>query len=232
MHQAIKKEKTMKNCLLLLGVLLLALSFMLTACDGDDDENGFDPTNIAGINADNADWIVNLMAIVQNAKSRQYMVMVTYTGDNTTLQPTDMTTLEVDGTPLSWMSSQPGYYHTQTLFTPGQSYSLAFKFNGTLKASTDFTIPWVADGTFPASFNPAQSAEISWTMSHNNQYQVAGVNSSKYVSSTENYSDEYIKSIPTSARSFSIPANSVQDFGAGTNYTMFVDEINYKNVNR
>jgi hypothetical protein len=211
---------------------LLALSFSLVACGGDDDDDDFDPTDIAGINADNADWIVNLMAIVQNEKSREYMVMVNYTGDNTTLQPTDMVTLEIDGTPLSWMSAMPGYYHTQTLFVPGQTYSMKFKFNSTEKANTNFTIPWVCDGTFPSTFNPAQASEMSWTLSNNNQYQVAGVNASKYVSSTENYFDEYIKSISTSARSFSIPANSVQNFGAGTSYTMFVDEINFKNVNR
>ncbi len=222
----------MKNYLLLFGVLFLALSLSVSACGGDDDDDDFDPTDLAGINADNADWIVNFGTIQETQKVNDYMVMVNYTGDNTSLQPSDIATLEIDGSPVSWMSAMPGYYHTQLDLTPGQSYSMKYKFNGVEKANTTFTLPWNCVGTFPASFNPAQSTDISWTMDHNNQYQVAGVNASKYVSPSENYFSEYIKTTSTSARSFNIPANSVETYGAGTTFTMFVDQINFKNVNR
>lgn len=221
----------MKNVLLIFGILLVVMSFVLTACGGDDEED-FDPTDLAGVNAENADWIVNIAAFQAGDKENDYMVMVNYTGDNTTISATDVASLEIDGNPVTWMSSFPGYYHTQLDLTPGQTYSMKYKFNGVEKASTNFTVPNNCEGAFPSSFNPAQAASMTWTLGTNNQYQVAGVNASKYVSAQENYFSEYMKSVSTSSRSFNIPANSVESYGTGTTYTMFVDQINFKNVNR
>lgn len=222
----------MKNKFWMIALLLIAVIFTLVACGEDDDNDDFDPTDLAGINAENADWIVNFAAAQLEDKTTHYMVMVNYTGDNTTLQPTDIATLEINGSPVSWMSSMPGYYHTQLDLNAGETYNLKFKFNNVEKASTSFTLPNNCVGTFPASFNPAQATDISWTLDGNNQYQVAGVNASKYVSATENYFSEYIKSLPTSTRSLDIPANAVESYGSGTMYNIFVDQLTFKNVNR
>lgn len=222
----------MKNKLWMIALLILVLALSLAACGGDDDDDDFDPTDLAGVNAENADWIVNFAPMQQTGKVNNYMVMVNFTGDNTTLQPSDTVVLELNGSAVSWMSSMPGYYHTQLELSAGASYNMKFKFNGTEKASTSFAIPYNCDGSFPGTFNPAAAVNLTWTLGSNNQYQVAGVNASKYVGPGDSYFDEYIKSVSTSARSLNIPADAVQSFGSGTTFTMFVDQINFKNVNR
>ena len=221
----------MKHSLWVLLLLLLALSFTLFSCGNDDDEDEFDPTDMAGVNADNADWIVNITPM-EGGRVNDFMIMVNFTGDNTTIQPTDVLTLKIDGVALTWMSSFPGYYHTQVDLTAGQSYEFSLLFNGSVKATTTMTLPYIASPDFPSTFVPSQASEFDWTMSGNNQYQVAAAQSSKYVSATEHYASEYIKSISPSSRSFSIPANSVETWGAGTTLTLALYQINFKNVNR
>ncbi|HRY83701.1 MAG TPA: hypothetical protein P5533_03610 [Candidatus Cloacimonadota bacterium] len=222
----------MKRSFWIFMLLLLALSFTLISCGNDDDNNDdFDPTDMAGVNADNADWIVNITPM-EAGRENDFMIMVNFTGDNTTILPTDVLVLKIDGVALSWLSSFPGYYHTQTDLTAGQSYEFSLLFNGSVKATTTMTLPYVANPSFPASFDPAAAASFSWTLSGNNQYQVAAAQSSKYVSATEHYADEYIKSISPSDRSFNVPANSIETWGAGTTLTLALYQINYKNVNR
>jgi hypothetical protein len=219
----------MRKLLWLFGSLLLLASLLLAACG--DEEDDFDPTDLAGINAGNADWIVNITAM-QPVRDNNHMIMVTYTGDNTTISASDVVALEINNDPVTWLMQQPGYYHTQVELVPGQSYDMSFSFNGVEKASTSVMIPYACDAALPQSYMPDQAVSIDWTLDGNNQYQVAGVNASKYVSATENYFDEYIKNLPVSSRSLNIPANAVDDFGSGTSYTVFVDQITYKNVNR
>ncbi|HOH47130.1 MAG TPA: hypothetical protein PLX59_04765, partial [Candidatus Cloacimonadota bacterium] len=80
----------MKSISWLFLIVLLALSFMIVSCGNDDDDNDdFDPTNMAGVNADVADWIINITPIDNTDKVNDYMVMVVFTGDNTTIQASD-----------------------------------------------------------------------------------------------------------------------------------------------
>ncbi len=223
----------MKSISWLFLIVLLALSFMIVSCGNDDDDNDdFDPTNMAGVNADVADWIINITPIDNTDKVNDYMVMVVFTGDNTTIQASDQAVLKIDGSPLTWMSEMPGYYHTQTDLTPGQTYQMSFWFKNSEKASTSMKLPYNANANFPETFNPTSATSFDWTLGGNNQYQVAAAQSSKYVSTTEYYSDEYIKTISSSSRSFDVPANAIDTWGTGTTLTLALYQISYKNVDR
>jgi hypothetical protein len=221
----------MKGSFLLLLLTILISSFLLVSCGPEDEE--IDPEDVFNLTSEDADWMVSFVGGAGIDKATEQMIMVSYMGEVSDITADDVTRLTMNGVDLTLQSIIPGIYVASGVqVDPGVTLAWKFYFNNQLKGSVSLPLPYHCVGSFPATFDPAESASISWTLDHENQYQVAGANSSKYVSATEILTDEYIKSIPVTNRSFTVPANSIQDFGEGTNHSLFIDQLNYKLDNR
>jgi len=207
-------------------IILLGLSLFIFSCGGDDDDDDvFDPTDIEGIGDDVADWLVTINS--NDWTKGNYMIMANYLGSASDLSASDTVSLKVNDETYPLLMMTLGLYHAQVTMTAGTSYDVQFIHNGTVKAETTVKTVYHVTADFPETWNPAQSTSFFWNLSGDNQYQVAGGNSSH-----EDDFDEYSRSISPSARSFSVPGGQVDLYGPGTYYILFVDEMNFKVVSR
>jgi len=122
-----------------------------------------------------------------------------------------------------------GFYMGTVYLSEGQTIRLEFIYNGVSRIKTNLTMVYVPNVTFPTTFKYDQDAFLSWSLNGNNQNQFAGATSE--VDSTEQESD-YSKPLSPSARAYTIPGYSVQNFGPDTVYELGVEELNFKLTNR
>ncbi|PKN79411.1 MAG: hypothetical protein CVU48_05330 [Candidatus Cloacimonetes bacterium HGW-Cloacimonetes-1] len=219
----------MKQVKLLLILLVAVIALFVAACGGDDNNNSSGlPTDYTDINPSTADWVI--MFADADAKTPQ-MAMVFWTGDMTTLLTTDTAELLFNGNALYLETyfGMPGLYFAVLDAVEGQTYTVEFKYNGVTKVNTDLKMVYSSNATFPATFNTAESASFSWTMAGNNQYQLAGGSSLRSSDPTDDEMDSF-EEIAVSARSYTLGANKLTNFGFGTTYTLEVDQLNYKVV--
>ena len=81
--------------------------------------------------------------------------------------------------------------------------------------------------TYPGYFVPGEPVTFDWTLANSNQYQIATVDTYYYEWSTNNeYEDEYTAELSNSLRSYTFPANCVDDFGDDTGYMFSIDQVN------
>ncbi len=76
---------------------------------------------------------------------------------------------------------------------------------------------------WPDTIVQGGAVEVSWTLPQNNQYQLANCTSYDFYYEND---DEYEKELVNSIRSYTFPANCVDDFGVGTEYDYCIDQIN------
>lgn len=213
----------MRKLWLLLIVLLAAFSLLIVAC-GDDDENN-DITN-----PDDADWAISFIQIPDEIhRENGYWFNAFWFGAADAITTSDVFTLSIDGvdTPVQLYSydsewSVSGY---NIMLSPGSSYPIVFAKNGTTIISKTVTMPYAATCSFPVDYDPTQSASISWSLAGNNQTQAVTVSASNWDGSYDDY-DEEVYSISNTARSYTIPANAVQDLGVGTEFELSVIQTN------
>lgn len=224
----------MNNKCFLLLLMVIISAFLITGCgDSNDDNNNNNniPTNPDDITFANADWFVSFIGI-GGVKANVYnSVMVYYLNPSDIPTNEDVVVLKVDNIdvnlqPIGWL---PGLYSASVNVNEGQSYNIELLFNGTSKVNTPLTMAYIPAASFPANYSYNQSANINWSMGGNNQYQFVGASS--FGPGTDQYSD-YSKQLTNSVRSYTIPANSVTNYGVGTEYHLDIDQTNYKNVNR
>jgi len=208
----------------LLALLVLALSF--TACGKDDDDDDNNLTGPEDITPANTDWEIIFIHAPNTAKLENYSVMVDWLGDPAALSESDTFYMKLDGEqyPLS------SYYmfgfmmiFGDVQLNPGHSYNFEFYKNNVKVCDTNIRMPYPATATFPQNYSPSLSANISWSLSDNNQYQYAGV--SAYLDD-ENYQDA-IEPVSASARSYTVPANAVSGYGPSTEYELLVSQLNF-----
>jgi hypothetical protein len=79
----------------------------------------------------------------------------------------------------------------------------------------------------PGEFIPGDPVPFNWTLANSNQYQIATVDTYYYEWSTNNeYEDEYSVELSNTLRSYTFPANCVDDFGDDTEYFFSIDQVN------
>ncbi|HPN40968.1 MAG TPA: hypothetical protein PKX36_05520 [Candidatus Cloacimonadota bacterium] len=209
----------------LLAMLVLSLSLVACGKDDDDDDNN-DLTGPGDITPANTDWEITFIHNPDAQKLETYYVMVDWLGDISALAETDTYSMKLDNVeyPLSsyWMFGMV-FITGEVQLNPGYTYNFEFYRNGNKVCDTNVKMPYPATATFPANFSPTSSANITWSLSDNNQYQFAGV--SCYGGAEQ--SDDAIEQIPASARSYTVPANAVTGFGAGTEYELLVSQLNF-----
>ncbi|MDZ4183092.1 MAG: hypothetical protein U1B83_09460 [Candidatus Cloacimonadaceae bacterium] len=220
----------MRNFMYLTLLAFAAIALFLSACGGSD--NPVDPMDI---DAANTNWHIMFLQIQAEDKAETYSISPMWLGDPTAMSSTDTFHIVIDNQTYSiqgyWMFNEWWLFGTAQL-NPGQTYNVKFFKNNVQQCENNIKMPHPASATFPQNYSPGASASFSWNLSTDNQYQYAGVDAYKYVEGGEDVYDDYIKSISPSARSFTVPANSVQNLGAGTDYSLMVMQLNYARSGR
>jgi hypothetical protein len=211
-------------------LVLISALLLLSAC-GDDDNDGI--TGIPNITPDSYDWDIYFMDFSEfDEKSTEYVIWADWLGDAAAISESDMFTIKIGANTYDFGGEN--YYgewsfHTMADLEPGTQYSMEFFKNGNSLASATLRMPYPANTTFPTSFDPTQSASMSWDMAGNNQYQIAGLSSWDYETDEE---DDFEKSLSPSAREYTFAANTVQGFGMDTEYYMMLVQANFSKSGR
>jgi hypothetical protein len=222
----------MRKFVLLFIILLGIFMLFITACGKKDNNNNNTsgtPMDLEDITPEMAEWAI--MIFGTDATKTPYMVNVVWIGGTTLPTITDTATLEIDGTNIMVQSYSPGYWFGGYDAVQGADCTVKFVYNGVTKVnSTIRMVNLITGSTFPTTYNPAQTANFSWTLPANNQHQLAGVSAYKDNYPAESWSDDYVKEVSADARSYTVPANPIANVPAGATYSLGVTEVNYKIV--
>ncbi len=224
----------MKQVKLLLILSVAVIALFLAACGGDSNNSSDLPTSYDDITHSVADWVI-MFGNSSDLSKTPHMVFVYWTGDMAGLSETDTAELTFGGQSvnLETFFGMPGMYFAAIEATEGQTYNVEYKYNGVTKVSTDLKMAYACTGTFPNTFNPAESATFNWTVSNNNQYQIAGgyATLESQTGDDDQEMDSFVE-IPATDRTFTLGANKLTNFGTGTYYGLEIDQLNYKVVSK
>jgi len=207
----------MRKLFLLLMVTVLAMGLLLTACEETD--NITDP--------EDSEWSVFFVNIGNEAKPESHYVTVMWIGDAADyVEPTTVSVV-VDDVAVD-LTETFGYWFGETTVVPGEEYGIELIIDGDSKTNTTLDMVYEADVTFPAEFDPADEAAITWTLADDNQSQMASALSFDNADFEE---DIYDYELDPEDRSYVFPANAVEDFGDMTTFTLELSQMNYKHRN-
>jgi hypothetical protein len=213
--------------LLLLSLLLLSMLMLFTtACVGDDPTNTdiTTPTSVDDLTPGLAEWAVILTG--GEVKST-YVVGVVWVGGLDIPATDDTATLTVNGTDIEIESMFPGMWVGSCNATQGADATIKFVYNGETKVDTSLKlVNFITGSSFPSVYNPAQTANISWTLPTNNPHQIVSINATK--DTAKDWSGDYSKEINVGERSFTFPANPIANAPAGATYNLGVSQVNFK----
>lgn len=215
----------MKTYLPILLIMALVGLLILSACNKDKDNN---PTGIPDISPANYDWDIYFISVDGQDKSDSYILLINYLGNPNNLAPGDVYQVEVGAQNLNLMGHM-GTYYSYVNLTAGEEYSVKFKKNNSVLSSANLKMPYKTNTQFPANYVPTNAATMNWTLQTNNEYQFAGVEAYDWNSEDD---DDYIVVLNNSARSATIPANAVDDFGSQATYSLMVTQMNFKKNGR
>lgn len=218
--------------LVLLSIILMSfLMLFLVGCVNPDDPNDTEietPTGWEDLNPGIAEWVVMLTAGLEKST---YVVSVTWIGGINIPQVSDTAVLYVNGNDVEIDAMIPGVWFGSCNVAQGSDATIKFVYNGETRVDTSLkTVNLITDATFPTTYNPTQTAAISWTLPTNNQHQVVGISASK--DDAKEWSGDYSREVLVADRSFTFPANPIADAPAGADYTLGVTEVNFKIKNK
>jgi len=206
-------------------IVLLAM-LALSACGDDDNDNGL--TEIPDINPENFDWDIYILDIAGDDREDYYYVTCDWLGNEDAITEQDQFSIQFnDAEPIilsGWGWFGEWSFSAEAFLSPGTNYNVKLLKNSVQVTSGNIKTAYRAYGNFPSYYNPTTTAELSWTLSDNNQYQVAGVSS--YSEDYEDY-DDAMEDLDPSDRTYTIPANAVQHFGDYTEYELLIMEMNF-----
>lgn len=221
----------MKKFMYLLVVLFIALMLSISACGGDDDDNGL--TEIPDITPENYDWDIYILDTMDTGRTSSYFVSADWLGSSSALSPDDVISIQFDShTPVVLFNYGWGdewYFIGSAQLNPGTSYSVKLLKNNSQQASVTVKTPYRCYANFPSLYNPNNSAELTWSLEHNSQFQIAGV-SSYGPGYTEE--DDEMAWLEPSARTHTIPANAVDNYGEETEYELLVIQYGFAKSGR
>ena len=228
----------MKKFVFLLSIAMLVILLAISGCKKDKDNDGL--TGIPDITPANFDWdiyILDLSGMGEDQREDSYFVSCDWLGNQSAITQSDVLTIQFnDGTPITLQNY--GYWFgewsfvAEAMLNPGASYNVKLFKNGTQQASGTIKTAYRCYANFPAYYNPSTTAELTWSLNNNNQFQTAGVSSYGEWSGEEEEYDEHFVELSPSARSYTIPANAVDNFGEWTEYELLVMQINFTKSGR
>ena len=205
----------MRNFKLLYALVIVLVSISVSACGEDEITN-----------PENAQWSV-VIAKVNDSADAPYSVSVNWIGDSSQYDQPYKVELLIGDEPVQ-LNNWNTYWIGEALLTPGDYYTVELSIDEMQMCKTSLFIVNDATASFPGDYNPSSTAYLSWSLNGSNQTQRISVVS---FNNADNTMDDFEEIIPPSSRSFYLPANIVQSYGAQTTYTLEVTQINTKSVN-
>jgi hypothetical protein len=189
------------------------------------------PSDPDALSPTNTDWVV---AITQNPlKGRSaYTIVAKYLDTDNPLNQDDLVTVVIGSQAIQLTPLNSIYFHGTAELIPGADYSLTFGVNGSQASSIYIRIPREANPNFPATYDPTQPVELSWTLSDSNQYQFLELEAFCDDGTQCGLTSTYFRQLAGSTRYFYIPPGVVENYGAGTEYTLSLKQLNYYVENR
>jgi len=216
----------------ILMIIMLTMLLILSGCGGSDTSgNPIIPTSPEDVAPAMADWLLVISPMLDSKDNDPAVVMLYCLDVMNYPTEEDEVIVTINGTDIGITSffMMPGIYIGSALLDQGQTYDVEFLLNGTSKVNSSLKIAYLPSAVFPLNYDYAEPAAISWTVAGNSQYQFAGASSEK--EDTEQTSD-HVRQLDPGVRAYTVPANAVDDFGPGTEFTLGVDQMNYKVVSR
>ena len=213
----------------LIPLLILISAFLLFSGCGKDDNDAI--TGIPEVTPEDYDWNINILDSTFFHSDSEFLVLAHWLHENSAITADDVFTIDVDGETHELEGSLfLGHWSFAAWveMTPDAQYDLIFKKNGNTVAAKSLRLPHRADVTFPANFDPNEAASLNWQMAGDNEYQIASLTANHF----ETEEDERYEAISTSARSFTFPANAVENFGPGTEYYLRLMQMNFEKSGR
>lgn len=211
----------MKTKLWLLLALAFVALFALSACGDDDDDNNV--TGLPEVTESEFDWDIYFIEVEGGESARMYSVYADYLGNPGDLSQEDVYMMEI-GDQMLELWGYEGSFYAHTELTAGQQYNVKFMKNSTVLSSADVRMPYQSSTAFPAVFDPSQDTSFSWSMQNSNQYQYAGADVFNWETEED---DEYIVVLNKEARSFTVPANALEDLGPDAEYSLFLGQLTF-----
>lgn len=213
------------------GIILLSVLFVLSGCN---EENSI-ITSIPAVSPEDYDWEFQILDLFDSNQpiDNTYALYCTWLGDGNGITENDVITVQFNGGQLRMLqhvdSDETGMFMGQAQLNPGISYMVEIFKNGILQSEGTIKTPYRAIITYPTHYDSNTSAEITWTLSNNSQYQVAKVvsYSSDYVVYDEKY--EYLS---PASRKYTVPVNAVLDSGEGGRYSIRLMQANFSKRGR
>ncbi|MCB5252708.1 MAG: hypothetical protein RBR69_05620 [Candidatus Cloacimonadaceae bacterium] len=225
----------MKKLTIMLLLVMVSAFLLFSGCGKDDDDDNGDGgiSGLPDITPANYDWDIYFLDYAAvDFRADEYMIWADWLGNSSAISEDDVFTLDINGeTQEFWGGNYFGEWSFSTManLEQGTQYDIVFKKNGNTVASKTLRMPYRANVNFPASFDPTQTASMDWEMAGNNKYQIVSLYSE---SEMEDEDDDWEKSIPNSARSFTFPENAVEGFGPETGYDMMLSQANFEKSGR
>jgi len=162
-------------------------------------------------------------------KTNSYKFTAEWYGTDTNVQQSDNYALSLNSQDIPLVTEST--YHSWQLKAPsvqldaGATYNMVFSRNGEEICSTEVTIPCTPTITFPQSFNPTETNNISWSLLSNSHAQYVYVCAESNPESKSIYYLDWIDLL-ASDRSFSLPANTVIPQGQNDSFSFGLQQEN------
>ncbi|MBN2830397.1 MAG: hypothetical protein JXR56_08770 [Candidatus Cloacimonetes bacterium] len=237
----------MKYLKLVLILILAIAALGIVGCGEDDDNNTntgpyiFDPTNPADANISGIDWAViatNYGDYDKDNTESAVFIMPMYDSIWTLAYPfVNDISLTINGVSITLsLFGYDGIYmpvwYGEVSMPEGETYPFTLnvtELNGTGHTySADLKTIFTTDTfTYQNYYVPGEALNFSWSLPGSNQYQMATASSYAYdwINDTE-YEDEYSVELSNTLRTFSFPANCVNNYGDYTDYYFSIDQYN------
>lgn len=214
----------MKFTISYVAIILIALVFMLSGCGKDDADK---ITDFPEITDQNCDWEVSLY--VGDFGKASTDIEIWWLGDS---YPEGTIELKIDDEVVSLENDFYSYWGYVDL-APGQNFDLEFYVDGQKKMDRSFRTPAMVNGNFPSTFTNTQATTFTWNLNPN-------VNSSYQMVFASSYPEDsmdddgtfFSKMLSPSARSYTLPANTLANWGSDTFYFLSIQEADARIENR
>ncbi len=227
-----------KNLLVVISLLVTASMLMFfTGCADNDDDNDIDNGNDVGpvsgifgpedLDPDNYDFFLGIYYGIENRPEDHYIIVMPVNPDYSDAD----VSLTANGQPIELMTYEwfDEWFGSASL-EEGESYIFELT-TGSESYSADLTIPYNTTSiSFPETYDPTQSHEVTWTLANDNENQFAYADSR--LGEPDEYYDEtdlpYIEVLNPSDRQHTFPADIVETYGPETKYELGILQTNFE----